>query len=269
MVAPGESLWSIATTDGLSVNQLAAANGLAPNAELIAGATIMIPPVTSSVVTPSAAAPTVDVGSAYVVQPGDTLTAIAARAGTTVAQLAADNGLNPNGLLLAGMVIHLAGGGGVSGTSGSSGPPYPTPQTVSSSEVGQIANANGVPPSLAKAIGWQESGFNNDVVSTAGAVGVMQILPGTWAWINRTLVAGTSLAPADAASNVAGGVLLLRALLNATGDNAALAAGGYFQGLSSVQRYGLFPSTQQYVNDVMALAQTVRRRVTAAPIGLV
>lgn len=269
MVAPGESLWSIAAADGLSVDQLAAANGLSPNAELIAGATIMIPPVTSGVLTPSTATSS-GTGTGYVVQPGDTLSAIAARAGTTVAQLAADNGLNPNGLLLAGVVIHLPEGGNVSGVSGSraatgqpvsaaegssSGPPYPTPQTVSASEVGQIAGANGVPPSLAEAIGWQESGFNNDVVSSAGAVGVMQILPGTWDWINRTLVAGTALAPADAASNVAGGVLLLRELLDSTGDNAALAAGGYYQGLSSVQRYGLFPSTQQYVNDVMALAQ--------------
>ena len=59
-------------------------------------------------------------------------------------------------------------------------PPYPTPERVSASEVGSIAAANGVPPSLAEAIGWQESGFNNDLVSTAGATGVMQIEPGTW-----------------------------------------------------------------------------------------
>ena len=105
----------------------------------------MIPTVTSSgVVAPSTAASSgVGTGSAYVVQPGDTLTAIATRAGTTVAQLAADNGLNPNGLLIASLVIHLPDGGGVSGPGGScrprvglrtpspkarAGPPYPTPQ---------------------------------------------------------------------------------------------------------------------------------------------
>ena len=304
VVARGESLSSIATTDGLSVEQLAAANGLSPSAELIAGSTIMIPAISSGVSTqPTASTPTVTptvtpsatvtagdgdgdgdgdggsgaasssapVGGGYVVQPGDTLGAIAARAGMTVAQLAANNGLNPNGLLLAGTVLHVSGAGGASSESGTlsapgqpvgvaaegspGGPPYPTPQTMSASEVGQIAGANGVPPSLAEAIGWQESGFNNDVVSSAGAVGVMQITPGTWGWINRTLVAGTPLAPADATSNVLGGVLMLRALLNSTGGNLALTAGGYVQGLSSVQQNGLLPATQQYVNDVTALTQ--------------
>jgi hypothetical protein len=44
-------------------------------------------------------------------------------------------------------------------------------------------------------------------------------------------------------------------LLNSTGGDPAMAAAGYFQGLPSVQRYGVYPSTQQYVNDVMSLAQ--------------
>jgi soluble lytic murein transglycosylase-like protein len=135
-------------------------------------------------------------------------------------------------------------------------PPYPTPQTVSPSTVGSIAAANGVPPSLADAIAYQESGFNNGAVSSADARGVMQILPGTWDWIQHTLVPGASpLAPASAVDNVRGGVLLLRSLLDSTGGNPAMAAAGYYQGLPSVERYGVYPSTQQYVNNVMALAQ--------------
>jgi N-acetylmuramoyl-L-alanine amidase len=43
-VEPGESLWSIAAQDGLSVDQLAAANGLSPDASLVAGTTVLIPP---------------------------------------------------------------------------------------------------------------------------------------------------------------------------------------------------------------------------------
>ena len=78
-------------------------------------------------------------------------------------------------------------------------PPYPTAQTVTSGQVGSIASADGVSPSLADAIAYQESGFNNDLVSTADARGVMQILPGTWQWIQRTLVeGGPPLAPASA-----------------------------------------------------------------------
>jgi murein DD-endopeptidase MepM/ murein hydrolase activator NlpD len=43
-VAPGESLWSIAAEDGLTVEELATANGLSPDAQLVAGATVLIPP---------------------------------------------------------------------------------------------------------------------------------------------------------------------------------------------------------------------------------
>jgi LysM repeat protein len=301
VVSPGESLSSVAAADGLSVAQLAAANGVSPTAQLIAGSGIQIPPqgtatpvasgsaeagdgdgdsddvATSSVASPvnSAAAPLG--GGSYLVQPGDTLTAIAARAGISVAQLAADNGLDPNGVLLSGSALRLSGGGSTvpvsnqtsqtTQTAGSQpvgnaaegsavNPPYPTPESVSPSEVGSIAAANGVPASLADAIAYQESGFNNNLVSSADARGEMQILPGTWQWIQNTLVPGSSpLAPASATDNVRGGVLLLRSLLNSTGGNPALAAAGYYQGLPSVQQNGEFPDTQQYVNDVMAEAQ--------------
>jgi LysM repeat protein len=208
----------------------------------------------------------------YVVQPGDTLSAIAARAGMSVADLAATNGLDPAAPLLSGSVLRLGGGPASSAQPTSAtaagqpvgaaaegspvGPPYPTPQAVAPSQVGSIAAANGVPPSLADAIAYQESGFNNAAVSPADARGVMQILPGTWDWIQRTLVAGAPpLAPASATDNIRGGVLLLRSLLNSTGGNPALAAAGYYQGLPSVEQNGMYPSTQQYVNDVMALAQ--------------
>src|SRR5438270_1651462 len=44
VIGPGESLWSVAATDGLSVSQLAAANGISPDAQLVAGSTLQIPP---------------------------------------------------------------------------------------------------------------------------------------------------------------------------------------------------------------------------------
>jgi soluble lytic murein transglycosylase-like protein len=106
--------------------------------------------------------------------------------------------------------------------------------------------------SLAEAIGWQESGFNNDLVSITGAVGVMQIEPATWRFINRYLTPGSTLAPASASDNVRAGVLLLHDLLAQTGSSSEAAA-GYFQGLASVRAHGMLPSTQQYVASVMAL----------------
>jgi len=284
VVQPGETLTSVAAEDGLSIDALAAANGLSPGAELITGTILEIPPQTAYT---QAGSPSVDAstgadtstpvsegGGSYVVQPGDTLTAIAQRDGTTVAELAALNGLDPNGILYAGAALELPAAGSGSeyvstndsssvaegqpvGAAAEGNPddgPYPTDQSVDGGEIASIANAGGVPAPLAQAIGWQESGWNNDEVSVDGAVGVMQILPGTWQWIQNSLTPGDPLSPYSAADNVEGGVLLLHSLLDATGSDA-LAAASYYQGLSSVQQYGMYPDTQQYVNDVMSLEQ--------------
>jgi LysM repeat protein len=275
VVQPGDTLSAIAARAGLSTASLAAANGLDPTSFLISGTVLHLSGTSAATVPASTAVPVSasTTSSSYVVQPGDTLSGISARAGVSTASLAAANGLNPNAFLISGTVLHLAGGSGAvyvsAQTSSSSAassqpvgaaaegspssPPYPTPETVSAPEVGSIAAANGVPASLATAIAWQESGFNNDLVSSADARGVMQILPGTWDWIQHSLDAGPPLAPASAADNVRGGVLLLHSLLNATGGDPALAAAGYYQGLPSVQRNGVYPSTQQYVNNVLAL----------------
>jgi N-acetylmuramoyl-L-alanine amidase len=273
VVQPGDTLSAIAARSGVSVSTLAAANGLNPNAFLLVGtvlhlagsssATGTMIPVSDTTTTSSST------GSAsYVVQSGDTLSAIAARSGVSVDALAAANGLNPNHALLVGTVLRVSAGSGAaaSGDPATSqpvgataqgtptDPPYPTPERVTAAEVGSIASANGVPAPLADAIGWQESGFNNDLVSSADARGVMQILPGTWAWIQQSLNAGgPPLAPASASDNVRGGVLLLHSLLNATGGDSSLAAAGYYQGLPSVEQNGVYPSTQQYVNSVLAL----------------
>jgi N-acetylmuramoyl-L-alanine amidase len=288
VVAAGESLSSIAASDGLSVEQLADANGLSPEAFLLEGSTLTIPSQETgtpqsapgageSTSTAEAAAPS---AGSYVVQPGDTLSAIAARAGMGIEELAAANGIDPTGPLLAGAVLQVPGGSAESapedeaapseGTGAQAGlaassepvgqaesstsePPYPTEETVTPSEVGSTAEANGVPPSLAEAIASQESGFNNNLTSSADARGVMQILPETWRWIGQELAGSTPLTPASAASNVRGGVLLLHSLLEATGGDPSLAAAGYFQGLESVRREGEAPETEEYVNNVLAL----------------
>jgi len=279
VVQPGDTLSAIAARAGVSVGSLAAANGLNPNAFLLTGTVLHLSGSSASSGTVLPASDTTSSGGAsYVVQAGDTLSAIAARSGTTVDALASANGLDPGQYLLTGTVLRVPSGSG-SGTAidvsmSSSGdssaatsqpvgataqgtptdPPYPTPERVTASEVGSVAAANGVPASLAAAIAWQESGFNNDLVSSADARGVMQILPGTWDWIQHSLdTGGPPLAPASAADNVRGGVLLLHSLLQSTGGNSAMAAAGYYQGLPSVLQNGVYPSTQNYVNAVLSL----------------
>ena len=106
--------------------------------------------------------------------------------------------------------------------------------------------------SLAAALAWQESGFNNAMVSGANARGVMQVMPGTWNWIQQNL-ASTKLNPYSATDNVRAGVLYLGNLLKQTGGDQASAVAGYYQGLGSVRSRGLFDDTKQYVANVQAL----------------
>src|SRR4051794_38911328 len=58
-VAPGETLWGIATASGLSPRPVAAANGLSPEARVVAGATLTIPApgTVAGAAGPSGAAP--------------------------------------------------------------------------------------------------------------------------------------------------------------------------------------------------------------------
>ncbi len=276
-VAPGESLSSIAAADGLSVSQLAAENGVSPDAGLTAGATILIPPrsgpsgesyagssASFAGSTESAAPVSTSAGTSgggYVVQPGDTLSAIAARAGISMSELAAENGLDPGGLLLAGRSLSL-GGGASSGEASSTEPsagtesadtggPYPTAMSLSPDTVGSIGTANGVSGSLTAGVGYNESGLNNDEVSDTGAVGIMQIEPSTWSYINQTLTPGAPLDPYSATDNVRAGALYLQSLINQTGSVADGVA-AYNEGLGALRTFGIYPSTQRYVNNVLA-----------------
>jgi soluble lytic murein transglycosylase-like protein len=232
VVAPGESLTSIAAADGLSVEALAAANGIAPTTELVAGSGLVIPAQQEEVAgaEPGAITPSAEAGD------GD---------------YDNDDGAVPSSQASA--AVSQPVGEAAQGAPGA--PPYPTPETVSPEQVAEVAAADGVPASLANAIADQESGFNNELVSSADAVGVMQITPGTWRWINETMNGQAPLSPSSAVDNVRGGVSLLHSLLEATGGDEGLAAAGYFQGLPSVLQNGVYPSTQRYVEDVQALQQ--------------
>jgi N-acetylmuramoyl-L-alanine amidase len=242
-VQPGETLWSIATANGMSPSAVAAANGISPDTHVVTGSTVQIPAAAPVGAGAASAAPA-PLG-AHIVLPGETLSGIAARAGVSLRELAAMNGVSPDGVLLAGAALKLPSGAPVAA-------PSPTPNRLTSSEIGSIAAADGVPPSLAAAIGWQESGFSNGVVSSANARGVMQVTPGTWQWVQQNLAA-SPLDPASSADNVKAGVLYLHQLLRDTGGDSAQAVAAYYQGLGSVRAHGMLPSTQRYVANVMAL----------------
>jgi len=113
----------------------------------------------------------------------------------------------------------------------------------------KAAEAYGVPVNLLKAVAKAESGFDPDVVSSAGAQGVMQLMPGT----ARSL--GVS-DPFDAEQNIMGGAKYLSQLLRQFNGDTTLAVAAYNAGPGSVTKYGGVPpyaETQNYVQKVLGL----------------
>src|SRR5262245_42009275 len=108
-----------------------------------------------------------------------------------------------------------------------------------------------VDPRLVRAVAWWESGFDNSVVSDAGARGVMQVKPATWEYVETVLV-GRQI-PHTASGNVRVGVVFLRQLLREFRGDTRLALAAYVQGPRSVRRHGLFRETEQYVAGVPSL----------------
>jgi soluble lytic murein transglycosylase-like protein len=273
-VQPGETLWSIAAANNLTTRTVAAFNGLSEDAQVVLGSTINVPTVAegasalSGSGAPQAAAPAVAatapaapaVLGSYVVRAGDTLGALAANAGVSLDSMAAANGLDPSQPLLTGTVLKLPSGSPAPARASEPLPsqrvvpaagPQPTATRVGAGDIQSVASQYGVSPSLAAAIAWQESGFNNGMVSSANARGVMQVMPGTWDYVEN--LTGRQLNSASATDNVRAGVLYLQHLLRQTGGNESAAIAGYYQGLGSVQSRGLFDDTQKYVANVQAL----------------
>jgi N-acetylmuramoyl-L-alanine amidase len=221
------------------------------------GATTTATPAVAPATPSSAPAPQ----GHYKVRAGDTLGALAASSGVSVDAMAAMNGLDPAGLLIEGTVIKLPSGAPAPPQADEPEPaqtvvpqadPVPTSTTVGAADIQSVAAAHGVSPSLAAAIAWQESGFNNAMVSSANARGVMQVMPGTWSYVQENL-ADRPLDPDSATDNVHAGVLYLKRLLTDTGGDENAAIAGYYQGLASVRSRGMFDDTQQYVANVQAL----------------
>jgi len=123
-------------------------------------------------------------------------------------------------------------------------------------EITRRAKANAVPADLALAVAWVESGWQQPLVSGAGAVGVMQLLPSTGAWMSY--YAGHKLNIYGTHDNIRGGVLLLRYLRDHTRlDKQAI--GAYYQGLGAVRSHGLYKETKHYVRIVRAVQRNLLR----------
>jgi soluble lytic murein transglycosylase-like protein len=125
-------------------------------------------------------------------------------------------------------------------------------------EITAAAKKHGIDPALLAGLVKQESGFNPNAGSPAGARGLTQLMPSTAAGLGVTNVL-------DPAQSLDGGAKYLRAQLDAFGGDVTRALAAYNAGPGAVKRYGGVPpyaETQNYVRAVQANAAAYR---TASP----
>ena len=263
----GDTLSTIAARYHTTVARLVQVNNLPGNGNLIiAGDTLRVPSSTTRSTT---------VRRTHRVVLGNTLSGIAHRYGVSMASVARANHLPSSNIVLLGATLTIPGTTRVSPARSSSSSNSFAGRTYASSVVSAAsrnraalarrgvpsrtsmrnliaakARANGVNPALALAISYQESGWNQGVVSVANAVGAMQVIPSTTEWISG--VVGRRLDPLSASDNVTAGVVLLR-ILTHSASSERQAVAGYYQGLKSVRDNGMYPDTKRYVANVMYL----------------
>jgi LysM repeat protein len=182
----------------------------------------------------------------HVVQTGESFFSIAQRYRVSPWQLAKQNRLRLTGVIVPGQRLRLPAGAVVGGSE------RVTASRVSVREsLDHWSEVNGVDPELSRALAWMESGFQQDVVSNVGAIGVMQLLPETWEWVDLVLLGHRTARTAD--GNVQAGVRYLRWQLDTSRGNVRLALAGWYQGARAVRQIGLYDDTKQFVSIVLAL----------------
>jgi LysM repeat protein len=241
-VHPGDTLSAIAVHYRTTVARLITLNNLPGDGNLIyAGQSLRVP---GSMTTSTQVSATF-----HTVVRGDTLDGIAASYHVRPATIARRNHLSRSVVVLGSrLTIPQRGSRSVAAAPVSS---------LSRDQIAAIIRSTsatyGLDARLALAVSWQESGWNMREVSDVGAIGAMQVMPATGAFIAADVVR-RPLNLADAQDNITAGVAFL-SLLTHDASSTRQAVAGYYQGLASVREHGMFASTKQYVADVMALRQ--------------
>lgn len=114
--------------------------------------------------------------------------------------------------------------------------------------IDRTARKYGIDEKLVRALVKQESGFNPNAKSHAGALGLMQLMPATAAGLGVKN-------PLDPVQNVEGGVKYLKSMLDRFNGNTILALAAYNAGPNAVKKYNGVPpykETQNYVRSILS-----------------
>ena len=266
VVSRGSTLWGIAGLYGVSVSSIVAANQIANPSRIFAGQRLVIPggsaPASSHAPRASAghgaSPPQQRASRVHVVGRGSTLWGIAGQYGVSVSSIVAANQIANPSRIFAGQRLVIPGG-----SAPASGP---APRAKMSSSMAALvadresirrmivraADRHSVPRRLALAVAWQESGWQQGVVSHAGAVGVMQLMPATAEWVGQTMLA-RPVRITDAHSNISAGVRLLRHYIIRYDGNRDLILAAYYQGQHAADLYGVYSVSRQYIASVRYL----------------
>jgi N-acetylmuramoyl-L-alanine amidase len=268
-VRQGDTLGEIAKRFDVSVTKLVDVNELPGRGDLIYVGTVLRIPVPKENAG-TTVTKTVLVGHKVVL--GDTLSGLAERYGTEQAKIVKANKLTSDVIKL-GETLRIPVTKKVRLDNTFAGRTYPDAvvraaahnrallagrdvpdRDATRKRIVKTAKALKVDPALALAVGWQESGWNQRAVSVANAIGVMQVIPSTGRWMETVLDRKLDLLDVD--DNILAGVGLLRFLTDAAPLRQAVA--GYYQGLGSVQRNGMYADTERYVANVLGIRERYR-----------
>ena len=135
-------------------------------------------------------------------------------------------------------------------------PPAEAASYPHAAAVREAAQLYSLPVELILAVMTVESGFDPRAVSPRGAMGLMQLMPGTATEMHVT-------DPFDPRENMLGGARYLRILVNGANGDVVLALAGYHAGAGATQRHGgvpPFPETHRYVASVVRIYHLYQER---------
>lgn len=259
IVRSGDTLTAIARRHDLTIERLVALNGLRDPNRIFAGQRLRLEPAPAAPApAPAAAAPAAAAARTHTVRAGEHLTGIARRYGVTISAITTANRIADPSRIYAGQRLAIPGGAApAAAPAASSAMPASMAALVAQRDavrrlIVEEAGRFGVPPAFALAVAWQESGWRQNVVSGAGAVGVMQLLPATGEWVGDAML-GSSVDIHDVRHNVRAGVRLLAHYLRRYEGNRDLALAAYYQGQTAVDRHGVYAVSRPYIASIKAL----------------